>query len=148
MGLDDLYIISTILGLAVFAVGAKALVRYGKTLTSTSGSSIDESTSPQSQTDVGMESSQDSESASQLSVTFSESGKQFPWDTTMECLLDFIESKGIEVDCLCGAGECGSCKTRIIEGEVSYRKEPKINPGEGYCLLCVTVPKSNLVLAK
>jgi ferredoxin len=86
--------------------------------------------------------------AQDFTITFNESDKQFPWDSDKECLLDFIEAKGIEVECLCSAGECGSCRTRLLEGEVEYLLEPKVAPGEGYCLLCVTLPKTDLVLAR
>lgn len=81
-------------------------------------------------------------------ITFSDSGMQYRWIATNESLLEFIESRGIEVDCLCRAGECGSCRTKIIAGEVEYHTEPAIYPGDGYCLLCVSTPKSDLVLAK
>jgi ferredoxin len=145
---NDLYIISTILGLAVLVVGVRAMAQFGRSFINTDNPSVEREISPKAQADAGIENSLDNETARQLTVTFRESGKQFPWDPAMSCLLDFIESKDIQVECLCGAGECGSCRTRLLEGEVTYRQKPKINPGDGYCLLCVTVPKSDLVLAR
>ncbi len=148
MGLEDIYIITTILGLAVFSVGARALARYGKNLINPADPPSTGYRPTPVTPEAGTVGAPAVESATGLSITFTESGKQFQWDSTMECLLDFIQSKGIEVECMCGAGECGSCRTRLIEGEVIYRQEPKIAPGDGYCLLCVSVPKSDLVLAR
>lgn len=81
-----------------------------------------------------------------ISVNFSKSGVQHLWDPEQKSLLEFIESRNIEVESQCRAGECGSCRTKLISGEVEYLQEPSINPGRGHCLLCVSVPKSDLTL--
>ncbi len=148
MGLEDLYIITAILGLAVFFIGARVLARYSRDLLTTHDGPAARAAPLLIESDIGTHDGPIGESEQGLTVTFSESGKQYPWDSTKECLLDFIESKGMEVECMCRAGECGSCRTRLIEGEVAYRQAPKINPGDGNCLLCVSVPKTDLVLAR
>jgi ferredoxin len=149
MGLQDLYIISAILGIAVVSVLTRLLFRTsrGPISAETTGSGIS-TPSLSEKSEERLHEHPNSRSTSNLTVTFSESGRKFPWDPSKECLFDFIESKGIEVECMCGAGECGSCRTRLIEGEVRYLKPAKVNPGEGFCLLCVTVPKTSLVLAR
>lgn len=86
--------------------------------------------------------------AQKFSVTFSDCGNQHRWIETNDSLLEFIESRGIDVEHLYRAGECVSCRTKLIEGEVEYHQKPGINPGRGYCLLCISKPKSNLALKR
>lgn len=147
MSSEDLYIITAILGIAFLSLAVRSLLGYSRKLlgdgeTTTSEVALHSTAAHIPSSSPGHKPAQD------INITFYESDKQFPWDSDMECLLDFIEAKGIEVECLCGAGECGSCRTRLIEGEVEYLLEPKVAPGEGYCLLCVTAPKTDLVLAR
>ncbi|MEJ2453843.1 MAG: 2Fe-2S iron-sulfur cluster-binding protein [Candidatus Thiodiazotropha sp.] len=148
MGWENLYIITAILGFGVILAGARILSGYSR-------DSVKFDPAPHQQREPQLEKSGEAgrdtpvnRTPKYLTVSFSESSAQFLWDPDASCLLDFILTKGIEVDCLCQAGECGACKTRVIAGEVTYLQEPKIKPGEGYCLLCITVPKSNLVLAR
>ncbi len=148
MGWENLYIITAILGFGVVLAGARILSGYSRDSVKFDAAPHQER---ETQLDKPGEAGRDTPVNSPpkyLTVSFSESSAQFLWDPDASCLLDFIHDKGIEADCLCRAGECGACKTRVIAGEVTYLQAPKIKPGEGYCLLCITVPKSNLVLAR
>ena len=148
MSSDNLYIISAILGIALLSLAVRSLLRYGWNLLGGAERSANE-TVPASASTVRLEQDNPENALTQdFTITFCESDKAFPWDSDKACLLDFIEAKGIDVESLCGAGECGSCRTRLVEGEVEYLQEPKVAPGKGYCLLCVTVPKTDLVLAR
>jgi ferredoxin len=146
--MDDLIIIAAIISFAAFSVAVRLYARHRKTLLVSGENSIQESSSLANCVDAGTTDEPSIERKLDITITFSESGRQYRWIATKESLLEFIESRGIDVECLCRAGECGSCRTKIIEGEVEYHKEPAINPGRGYCLLCVSTPKSDLVLAK
>ncbi|MFZ4537657.1 2Fe-2S iron-sulfur cluster-binding protein [Propionivibrio sp.] len=84
--------------------------------------------------------------ASDLVVTFAQSGKQLPWLPATANLLDFAENSGIAVNSGCRAGGCGSCQTTILSGEVSYHQPPDFDPEPGTCLLCVCTPKTSLTL--
>lgn len=147
MGLLDIYIITAILGVALLFLGVRLLINHCRTLLATETSGGD---SQFRFTEISDRTEQTPapEPARDLTITFRKSDKAFAWDPEKKCLLDFIQAKGIEAECLCGAGECGSCRTRLIEGEVEYLLEPKVAPGEGFCLLCVTVPKTDLVLSR
>jgi ferredoxin-NADP reductase len=79
-------------------------------------------------------------------VTFAQSGKQIPWQSSSGSLLDFAEANGISVSSGCRAGGCGSCQTTIRHGEVAYRQPPEFDPEPGSCLLCVCTPKSSVTL--
>jgi hypothetical protein len=46
----------------------------------------------------------------------------------------------------CRAGNCGMCKTLVQSGEVTYAKPPAATPESGYCLPCVGIAKTDLVL--
>lgn len=82
-----------------------------------------------------------------ITVTFSKSGKQIPWDWNSGSLLEFAETQGIDVDSGCRAGSCGSCQTAIESGEVEYNQQADADVQPGHCLLCITRPKNNLTLA-
>lgn len=147
MGMLDIYIITAILGVALLFLGVRLLISHCRNLLATETASGD-SQFRFSETSPGTENPPVNVPTKDLTITFRKSDKAFAWDPDMNCLLDFLQAKGIETECHCCAGECGSCRTRLIEGEVEYLQEPKVAPGEGFCLLCVTVPKTDLVLAK
>jgi len=54
-------------------------------------------------------------------------------------LLELAEQAGVEVENDCRAGSCLSCRTRIIEGEITAEL------GDGSGLLCVGRPKTAIV---
>lgn len=56
---------------------------------------------------------------------------------------------GIELPNSCNAGVCTTCAAKIIEGEVDQREGMGLSPNlqaEGYVLLCIAYPRSNLKL--
>jgi ferredoxin len=55
-------------------------------------------------------------------------------------LLELAEGRGLEPEFSCRAGNCGTCRTRLIEGAVTYLKEPTAKVDEGEVLLCCAVP--------
>jgi uncharacterized protein len=82
-----------------------------------------------------------------MKVTFAKSGQSFDWDPNAGTLLDFAESKGLNLECGCRAGNCGSCEIAIKDGKVDYVKDPEYSDlGEGNCLTCVSVPKGDITL--
>ena len=81
-----------------------------------------------------------------LKITFQKSGKEISWTPSSGSLLETAEANGIELDAGCRAGNCGTCLTAVRSGDVSYLNEPGEMPESGSCLVCVGVPKSDLVL--
>jgi ferredoxin len=144
MTLDDLYTIAVISALVVFSIGIALLAQREKPLLGVGESPAEDPPSPATDMNDVMTAE---EEELELTVTFSKSGMQHPWNPIEESLLEFAETLGIDVDSQCRAGECGSCRTKIISGEVEYRQQPSISPGKGHCLLCVSIPKSDLTLA-
>jgi ferredoxin-NADP reductase len=84
--------------------------------------------------------------ATPISVTFSRSGKSMLWDPAAASLLEFAEANDVEVESGCRAGSCGSCQTAVARGEVDYTQEPDVDVAPGHCLLCISIPKSDLTL--
>lgn len=84
--------------------------------------------------------------ASELTVTFARSGITVPWRRAAGSLLDFAEQEGVSVDSSCRGGACGTCRTTIRQGEVSYTQAPDYDPEPGTCLLCVCTPKTSVTL--
>lgn len=72
-------------------------------------------------------------------VKLARSGKQIDWNNPDTTLLELCEEHGIAIDSGCRAGNCGTCKTRLISGAVCYEEETDCAAG---CILpCVA--KSN-----
>lgn len=86
------------------------------------------------------------ESENNFQIVFARSRKTIKWIKNSGTLLEFAEANGIKARFNCRAGACGTCKTKLRQGEVSYIRTPEIDPGAGNCLLCVSQPKSDIVL--
>jgi uncharacterized protein len=81
-----------------------------------------------------------------FNVHFAKSNKTIVWDGKDASLLEFAENNGIPMDSGCRAGNCGTCVSAMIDGEVEYINEPGALPEKGSCLTCVSVPKGDLTL--
>jgi len=60
----------------------------------------------------------------------------------------FLEEKGVKIPTSCEQGLCGTCKVKILEGEVDHR-DKRLNDNqraEGYFLACVSRAKGNLLV--
>lgn len=79
-------------------------------------------------------------------VKFATSHQQVDWDNHCDSLLDLIEELGVAIDSGCRAGNCGMCAARVLEGDIETVKQPGAAAPDGYCLACISVPKSPLVL--
>lgn len=68
--------------------------------------------------------------------------------TIGQTLLDAADAHGLEIPSLCRAGVCGTCRTRVLEGDV--RCEGGIldddDRAAGFVLACVASPRSNCVI--
>jgi ferredoxin-NADP reductase len=87
--------------------------------------------------------------AATTQVNFTISGQTAPWASSDPdaTLLSFAEDQGLEPAFSCRAGVCGTCACRVIEGEVSYSREPSAPVAKGSALICIAKPKgANLSL--
>jgi ferredoxin-NADP reductase len=63
-------------------------------------------------------------------------------------LLESAEAAGVAIPSLCRSGACGTCKTRLVSGEVQFSSDA-IDPderAEGYILPCVAWPAGDCEL--
>ena len=61
-----------------------------------------------------------------------------------QTVLDAAENAGVSVPSLCRAGVCGTCRTRVTQGDVDCTSTTldEADRGEGYVLACVATPRS------
>ena len=108
MTLEDIYTAALLAALFVFSVAVTRLInRRGKSAKAPLKRAAGDSSSPLSGTND--ENVQDGPEgvAKELKVTFSKSGRQYPWDPAHDSLLEFAESLGIDIDFSAGKASAG-----------------------------------------
>lgn len=73
-------------------------------------------------------------------VVFTRSGQEERWEPGSGSLLDLAEQSGLRPPYGCRAGNCGDCRTKIVNGDVSYLSEPSYPRADGEALICCSVP--------
>ncbi|MFT6985155.1 MAG: 2Fe-2S type ferredoxin [Psychromonas sp.] len=66
-----------------------------------------------------------------------------------QLLLDQAEQAGIDIPYSCRGGQCGSCKVKLIEGEVMTLNNQGLSEAEieqGYILACSCIPLSDITI--
>ncbi len=76
-------------------------------------------------------------------VVFTGAGKEARWTPGSGSLLDLAEARGLSPEFSCRAGTCGTCKTRLQAGAVSYLKEPTAPHAPDEVLICCAVPSGD-----
>ena len=64
-------------------------------------------------------------------------------------LLDSLKEQGVDLPYGCKYGGCITCAAKLIDGEVDQRRQVALNNrqiNDGYIILCVARPKSNIIL--
>lgn len=77
-----------------------------------------------------------------VAVLFEKSAKEARWQPDAGTLLELAESRGLEPEYSCRGGSCGTCKTRLISGQVHYPVPPAEMPAADHVLICCAVPAS------
>lgn len=82
-----------------------------------------------------------------FTVTIQPSGHRFQNEDD-ESVLDAALRQGFALPYGCRNGACGSCKGRVLSGQVSYPQRPRAlteaDEAEGYAIFCQAVPRSDL----
>ncbi|TDN70752.1 pyridoxamine 5'-phosphate oxidase family protein [Paraburkholderia sp. BL10I2N1] len=73
-------------------------------------------------------------------VAFVKSGKDAHWTPGSGTLLELAESRGLSPEFSCRGGSCGTCRTRILEGAVTYPVAPATHVANDEALICCAVP--------
>lgn len=80
------------------------------------------------------------EEADAAVVNFAASGFEQPWSKGDATLLETAEAHGLSPSFSCRNGVCGSCATRKLSGDVTYRTPPTADHAEDEVLICCAVP--------
>jgi ferredoxin len=84
-----------------------------------------------------------------MKIQFQKSGKTLEWDDRFENVLDLAEANGIQLENACRVGVCGTCKVKLLSGEVYMETEDGLQDedrNQNLILPCVAVPKTDLVI--
>ena len=79
-------------------------------------------------------------SARPVPVAFLDSLKEARWTPGSGTLLELAEARGLQPDFSCREGSCGTCRTRLVKGAVTYVREPTARVGADEVLICCAVP--------
>ncbi|MBP2302720.1 2Fe-2S iron-sulfur cluster-binding protein [Azospirillum picis] len=73
-------------------------------------------------------------------VAFLDSLKEARWTPASGTLLELAEARGLEPEFSCREGTCGTCRTKLLKGAVTYVREPTASVADDEVLLCCAVP--------
>ncbi|MBY6264854.1 2Fe-2S iron-sulfur cluster binding domain-containing protein [Azospirillum sp. 412522] len=73
-------------------------------------------------------------------VAFMDSMKEDRWTPSSGTLLELAEARGLEPEFSCREGTCGTCRTKLLKGTVTYIREPTASVGADEVLICSAVP--------
>lgn len=73
-------------------------------------------------------------------VTFLNSSKEARWTPDAGTLLDLAEARGLSPEFSCRSGTCGSCRTKLLSGAVTYGREPTAPVAADEVLICSATP--------
>ncbi|SAK68955.1 pyridoxamine 5'-phosphate oxidase-like FMN-binding protein [Caballeronia hypogeia] len=81
--------------------------------------------------------------ATEAVVKFVKSGKEAQWKPGSGTLLELAEAQGVDAEFNCRGGTCGTCRTRIAKGAVSYESEPAFHVEDDEALICCARPAAD-----
>jgi ferredoxin-nitrite reductase len=88
-------------------------------------------------------------SAEPAVISFANSGKEINC-TSNDFILDVAENAGIDLPSSCRSGTCGTCKQKLVEGEVKYEGDPEAleesDRTSGFILTCIGQPVGRVVV--
>ncbi|MBK5002315.1 2Fe-2S iron-sulfur cluster binding domain-containing protein [Pseudomonas sp. S31] len=76
-------------------------------------------------------------------VYFARSAKETRWAPQSGTLLELAEARGLSPEFSCRGGSCGTCRTKVVSGQVHYPNPPAELPPGGQALICCAVPAAS-----
>jgi uncharacterized protein len=80
------------------------------------------------------------------SVRFSLSDADSEWTDPNQSLWELAQANHIELPSGCLSGVCGSCRVKLISGQVQYDRQIGVELASGECLTCIARPTTDLIL--
>lgn len=75
-----------------------------------------------------------------VQVVFAQSAKQAQWTPASGTLLELAEAQGLTPEFSCRGGTCGTCRTRVLQGQLTYLSRPTAATDPATGLICCAVP--------
>ena len=79
-------------------------------------------------------------------VRFELSNTMVQWQDAEQSIWELAKANQLEIPSGCLSGVCGSCRVKLISGEVEYDRQIGVELADGDCLTCVARPVSDIVL--
>lgn len=79
-------------------------------------------------------------------VRFALSDVDAQWDDPDESIWELAKANQVEMPSGCLSGVCGSCRVKLISGQVQYDRQIGVELASGECLTCVARPITDLVV--
>ncbi|MFJ3486006.1 pyridoxamine 5'-phosphate oxidase family protein [Pseudomonas sp. NPDC090202] len=79
-------------------------------------------------------------SSESVAVMFMASTKEARWNPGDGSLLDLAEQRDLAPPFGCRGGSCGTCRTNILQGAVTYAQPPEFQVPAGEALICCAFP--------
>ena len=82
-------------------------------------------------------------------IEFKDSGKTVNWDDRFSNILEVAQEAHVEIETDCEQGFCGSCKVKLLSGEVNMESDEGLDEADleqNMILPCVSVPKTDIVV--
>ena len=77
-------------------------------------------------------------------VEFAKSGQTAIWQPDADkTLLELAEDAGLAPEASCRGGNCGTCRTKILQGHVTYKTQPSAAVKPDEALICCAVPAAS-----
>jgi len=75
-----------------------------------------------------------------VAIAFTASSQEARWTPESGTLLELAEERGLSPPFSCREGNCGTCRTKLMAGAVTYLKEPTAEVADDEVLICSAVP--------
>lgn len=82
--------------------------------------------------------------AEEAIIKFTTSGVEQAWSKKEGTILEFAETHGLTPNYGCRNGKCGSCKAKLLSGEIVYKQSISAALDEGEILICCAMPAKEL----
>ncbi|HTK00402.1 MAG TPA: pyridoxamine 5'-phosphate oxidase family protein [Bordetella sp.] len=79
-------------------------------------------------------------SSTPVRVLFMKSAKEARWMPEGGSLLELAEQRGLSPEYSCRGGSCGTCRTKVVGGSVTYLNTPEFQTDADEALICVGMP--------
>ncbi|ADB51226.1 MOSC domain-containing protein [Conexibacter woesei] len=81
-----------------------------------------------------------------LYVSFARSARFCLWTDPTLTLLELAEANRVRIPSSCRVGTCGTCATRVLDGEVQQLGDATAPHADDECLPCIAVPRTKVTL--